>query len=122
MLELFGMLLALLGIVDDLGILDTTLSIIIWPWLLLKGSSTKPNRKTGFNMGKAVRRQVACSFVELIPLLGTILLLWSYSVYIVLKEEIISEEEYQKENKMLSNQLGQRIGGLRKAGKSLVRR
>ncbi|MCK9577914.1 hypothetical protein M0R01_00275 [bacterium] len=91
-LELFGIVLALLGIVDDFWLLDAAFTVIVWPWLLIKGTTSRPDRKGGFVMKKAVGRQMACSLIELIPVVGTILPLWSYSVYITLKEEIISEE------------------------------
>jgi len=117
-LELIGMLLVCVGVVDDLGILDSMISVIVWPWLLLKGSYNKPSRK-GFNMGRAVERQFICSLIEFFPLLGTILPMWSYSVYIVLKEELISEEEERDRNKR--SWLKQQYGG-GKAGKGLVKK
>lgn len=120
-LELFGMILALIGVVDDLGILDTTFAIIVWPWLALKGTSSRPNRKNGFVMKRAVKRQLICGLVELLPIIGTILPLWSYSVYIVLKEEIISDEEDEKEKNMLKK-LGQQSSGLNRAGKKLIKK
>lgn len=110
-LELLGIVIALLGFADDWGILDATIGLYVWIWVLLKKPSPeiketvnqkRKNKKSGFTRAKAFRKLTICSLLELIPVVGTVLTLWSYMVYIILKEDIIAREEYKENEKELA--------------------